>query len=122
MKRISKHQAGASAVGTIIFLAVIGYGIYVGIQYVPQFIESSSVDSILDSLEINQREEPADSVQDVESRIKRLLDVNEMKNMEDSFDVRQDGNSFIVEVSYERELNLLYEVKKMKYEKTITLN
>jgi hypothetical protein len=47
--------------------------------------------------------------------------VNEMNDMKDNFHVRQDGGKYIIEVSYERELNLGYEKKLMKFEKTLTL-
>ena len=44
-----------------------------------------------------------------------------MDDLRDSFKVTQDGEIYIVTVSYERELNLIYEKRPMKYEKTITL-
>jgi len=44
-----------------------------------------------------------------------------MNDMKDNFYVTQNGGTYTIEVSYERELNLGYEKKKMKYEKTRTL-
>ena len=37
------RQQGGSGIGFIIFLAIAAYGVYVGIQYVPQYIESAAV-------------------------------------------------------------------------------
>jgi hypothetical protein len=44
-----------------------------------------------------------------------------MDDLRDSFKVTQDGEVYIVKVSYERELNLIYERKLMPYERTLTL-
>lgn len=121
MSKMPGSRQGGSALTTILILVVAGYGVFIGIQYVPQLIESGSVDSILESVDSLQRIEPFTSVGTVEAKINGLLNINEMDNMKDNFNVRQEGNSFIVEVSYERELNLLYEKKKISYEKTLTL-
>ena len=45
MKKLPNQQKGASAIFTIILLAVLGYAVYIGIQYVPQAVESKSIDS-----------------------------------------------------------------------------
>ena len=49
MNKLPAQQKGASAIVTLIILALLAYGVYVGIQYVPQAIESKSVDSVLNS-------------------------------------------------------------------------
>lgn len=121
MSKMPGSRQGGSALTTILILVVAGYGVFIGIQYVPQLIESGSVDSILERVDSLQRIEPFTNVGTVEAKINGLLNINEMDNMKDNFNVRQEGNSFIVEVSYERELNLLYEKKKISYEKTLTL-
>jgi len=43
-------QRGASTIGLIIILAVIGVGAYIGLQYIPQFIECGTVDTILSNI------------------------------------------------------------------------
>ncbi len=114
-------QKGASAIGLIVMLAMLGYGIFVGFQYIPQFLESGTVDSILGSIEANHKASPAGSVNEIQNSIYRQLDVNQMNNMKDKFYVTQNGSTYTIEVSYERELNLGYKNKLIKYEKTLTL-
>ena len=46
MRNLPAKQQGASAIVTIIVLALLAYGVYLGLQYVPQAIESRSIDSI----------------------------------------------------------------------------
>ena len=120
MKKMSGKQRGGALV-TILVLAVLAYGVFVAIQYVPLRIESGSVDSILESMENSQQKAPANSVREVQDKITSLLSVNQRNDLKDSFNVRQNGNKFIITVKYERELNLLYEKKVLKYDKSLTL-
>jgi hypothetical protein len=117
-----RAQRGASAVGTVILLAIAAYGVYVGIQYAPQMIESSSVGSILNSIEHEHRAEPIRSAQALRAKVDNHLNVNQLNHLKDSFSVREFGNEYIIEVSYERELNLIYENRTVKYENSLTLH
>ena len=118
---IQRKQKGASVIGLIIMLAILGYGVYLGLQYIPLYVESGTVNSILDNIEANHKASPVRSVKELTEELNKLLNVNEMNDMKDNFHVRQNGAKYIIEVSYERELNLGYEKKLMKYEKTLTL-
>ena len=121
VKNMHDHQRGASALGTVIFLAALGYAVFVGLQYIPQKIENMSIDSILDSMHILQQQTPAGSVQAVEATIDRLLNTSELGELRGNFNVQQNGKTFVVTVSREWTLNLIYQEKLMKYEKTLTL-
>jgi Domain of unknown function (DUF4845) len=116
------RQRGASGVGTVILLAIVAYGVYVGIQYVPQLIEASSVDSILTSIEHDNRAEPIRSAQALRAKLDNHLSINQLTHLKDNFEVREWGSDYIIEVSYERELNLLFETKTIKYEDSLTLH
>jgi hypothetical protein len=45
-KKAATKQKGASAISVIIVLAIFGYAVFIGLQYIPQSIESGTVDSI----------------------------------------------------------------------------
>ena len=119
--KMQTRQQGGSAIGLIIFLAILGYGIFVGIQYVPQYIESSSVKSMLDTIVDKNKKERFGDIYAVKRAIDDLLYINQMEELEDSFKVRQYRGDITVTVSYERELNLLYETKLMLYESFVSL-
>jgi len=110
-------QAGASTIKTLIVLAVIGYAVYVGYQYVPQQAESKTIDAILNSLKGSR----VSSVQDIKDRIAAQLNVNNMDNLANQFTVRRQGDSFVVEMRYEHDLNLLFEHKTLVYDKKVTV-
>ena len=61
MINLPAKQKGASIIVTIIGLALLAYGVYIGIQYVPQVIESKAVSSIFTTIEKDQRMEPITS-------------------------------------------------------------
>ncbi len=116
-----KKHKGNSIIGLIIGLAIIGMAAFVGIQYVPQLIESQTVGSILDNVGNNHRANRFNDVNAVLRAIDKQLNVNEMNDLKESFVVIQNGSSFTITVSYERELDLGFEKKRMVYEKNITL-
>lgn len=121
MNGIKGFRSGGSAVFNILVLIVLAYGVFLGIQYVPQVIESRTIDSILNSIKLENQTDPADSVQAVESMIDKHLSVNDMTGMRDQFLVDYMDREYTIQVSYERELNLGFEEKTLKYEKTMAL-
>ena len=121
MNTSQRTQRGASAITLIIILAIIGAGTYIGLQYIPQYIECGTVDSILSNIEKAHEKTPVTSVKNIRSMIDKQLNMNSMDAMQDNFTVTQVDGTYIVKVSYERELNLIYEKKPIKYEKSLTL-
>jgi hypothetical protein len=121
MKSMQKPQQGLSGIGVIILLAIIGAGTYIGLQYIPQYIEAGTVDSILSNLEKAQEETPFSSTNAVRDMINKQLTLNQMDDLRDSFKITQDGEAYIVEVSFMRDLNLIYKKQPMPYEQTLTL-
>ena len=121
MTNTREKQQGASAIVILITLAVIGIGIFLGLQYIPQRIEAGTMDKLLSTIESEHAESPFRSKHDIESRIANQLNINEMNEMMGNFKVTEDGQRFVIKVNYDRELNLIYEKKIMPYEKTIVL-
>ena len=121
MNTCQRTQRGGSAIVPVIILAIIGFGAYIGIQYFPQYIESSTVDSILGSIEKANAKTHFNDVKGIQDIIDKQLNVNDMNDLKDNFKVKQDGEVYTVKVSYTRELNLIYTKKAVEYEKSITL-
>ncbi|NNK50541.1 MAG: DUF4845 domain-containing protein [Xanthomonadales bacterium] len=71
------RQQGLSAIGLIITLALIGYGAFVGIQYVPQYIEYATVTTILDNVVEQNKQERFSDPDAVKSAIKNQLYMNQ---------------------------------------------
>jgi len=115
------RQHGGSAIGLVIFLAILAYGIFVGIQYVPQYIESTTVDSILNNIAERNKTEPLGDITAIESAIDNQLYINQMTDLKDSFSVMPSKGDYVITVKYERALNLLYENKVITYEQSVTL-
>lgn len=122
MNRFPAQQKGASAFVNIIMLAILCFGVYVGIQYVPQLIESKAIDSILNTIDSTQKTTPINSVQTAEERLASLLQINEMNDMTDSYTVKNRNGRITITFSYDRELNLVFKKQPMHYEKRLILN
>ena len=114
-------QTGRSALATAILLAAMAYGIFIAIQYLPHKLESVSVNSVLESLASKQQTHPAPDVHSVEAALNRLLSINQLDELREDFQVQQSGDDFIVEVSYQRTINLLFDEKTLYYDQAITL-
>ena len=122
MNRFPAQQKGASAFVNIIMLAILCFGVYVAIQYVPQLIESKAIDSILQTIDSTQKTTPVNSVQTAEERLASLLQINEMNDMTDSYTVKKSNGKITIAFSYDRELNLVFKKQPMHYEKRMILN
>jgi hypothetical protein len=114
-------QRGASAIISIIILAIIGAGIYIGMQYIPLYVESSSVDSILNNIEKANNRTPVKSTKDIRDMIDRQLNMNQLDDLGKNFRISHTDGEYLIEVSYSRELNLIYKKEPLKYEKGIYL-
>ena len=122
MNPVQQRQRGASAIVSLILLAIIGAGVYIGLQFIPQYIQAGTVDSILENIEKAHRKSPVINADAIRGMINKQLNINQLDELKDSFKVTQDDEAYIVRVSYEWELNLIYEKKPMQYEKTIALD
>ena len=121
MNKLPLQQRGASAIGTIIMLVILGYGVFIGFQYVPQAIESRSIDSILKSVDSAHKSGSINSVQAAQEKVISLLQINELNDMTDGFTVKDRDGRITITFSYDRELNLLYKKQPMHYEKIVVL-
>jgi hypothetical protein len=121
MKALPAKQKGASAIFTIIVLALLAYGVYLGIQYAPQAIESRAIDSIFATVDKDHKMDPMQSADEARSKVAKMLQVNEMNDMAKNVKVKQIAGTITIKIKYERELNLGFKTKPMPYEKTLVL-
>mgnify|MGYP001816611981 CR=1 FL=1 len=121
MNSIQKRQRGASSLATIIVLALLGVAVYIGLQYIPQLIESGTVDGVLSDVKKAHALKPSSTLKDVQEMIAKSLYINQMEDMRKNFTVADSNDEFLVKVAYDRELNLIYTRKAIDYRKSLTL-
>jgi hypothetical protein len=112
---------GGSTIFNLVLLVAAAYGLYVGIQYAPQWLESRSVQSILDDLVEAQQTDPARSPQVVQAKVIRMLQVNDMNTLTDQFEVTGTKGSYVITFRYDRDLNLGYTTRTIHYEYSVRL-
>lgn len=121
MSAMQKRQQGASSFSIIIVLVLIGAGVYLALQYIPQLIESGTVDAILDDIKKTHAMKPVREVKDLNEMIGKSLDVNQMEDLRKDFTVSENEDEFLVDVAYTRELDLLVTRQQINYRKSLTL-
>jgi hypothetical protein len=121
MKIIAMRQTGGSVIVNLIILALVAYGLFVAIQYVPQWVEAKSIGTILDNMQSTQGSDPVRTVNGARDKVIRMLQINEMNDMTESFEVSRAGDDIVVTFSFDRELNLLYETRPIHFERSVRL-
>jgi len=120
MKIINTQQRGGSTIGLLIILALIGVAVFIGMQYIPQYMEAGKVDSILDSIE-EANTTTALTPEAVQVMIGKHLQINNMQELADAFVVKKQDGNVVLKVNFERQLNLIYEQRPMPYSRELVL-
>lgn len=120
--RTAGKQSGKSFIGNLVVFAAIAYGIFVGIQYIPQRLEAGTMRTVLDRVEQRHAATPIRDDRDLWTIVDKQLGVNEMRDMRPNFKSSWNGNTVTVTVDYSRELNLLFTTKTMEYHERVALN
>jgi len=119
MTYASTKQQGLGLL-TVIILLVLAGGIFFGIQYIPQYMEAGTVDSILESIEKEHKTSPTTKKM-VEGAIKKRLMVNDLRDLDKDFQVTEKDGKLIVTVHFERELNLIYKKMPVVFDRRLEL-
>lgn len=120
MKTVNAQQRGGSTVGLLIVLALIGLGVFFGMQYIPQYMEAGKVDSILDSI-AEANETTALTPDAATKMIGKHLQINNMQELADAFVVKKKDGKTVIMVNIDRELDLIYEKRPNPYSRDLVL-
>ena len=118
---VSHRNQEGSALSSLLIVAVLAYGVFIAIQYVPLHVESSTVDSVLSSIQGSHKAQPITNVQEAERKIDVLINVNEIRDMKEYFKVSDYRGEILIDVTYNRDLNLLFQTRTIRYEKSLVL-
>lgn len=117
----ARRQNGGSTIVTLMVLTIVGFGVYLGIQYVPQYVEARSIQSILDNMSTDQKTDPVSNAGEAREKVVRMLQINEMNGLTNSFKTTSKSGVIDIRFSYERELNLIYKIHPVRYEMSVQL-
>ena len=118
----SSKQLGKSLFGNLITIALIGLGVWVGIQFIPMKIKEGTMNTVLDKVEQRHHATPYQNEADVWAIIDKNLNINEMRDMRQYFRVQGNRGSYTVTVEYGQELNLVVTSWDMDYKNQLILN
>jgi len=116
-----RKQTGGSVFSLIVTLAIIAMGAFIGVQYIPQRLEFSTVESVLENIRQDHLARRVGSMQELQRSIDNQLNINEMNDLKKHFNVTYEGGLYLIKVSYERDLNLIYTTKQLHYNRSLAL-
>ena len=121
MQKMRKGQAGKSKVGNLFFFVALAYGIFLAFQYVPQRLEWATVQTILEQVQQQHYAYRVTTPEEAWKQIDKQLAVNDMKDMRENFEVTKPEQWVIIDVHYQRELNLIFTTMRPTFRQTIEL-
>ena len=120
--KLIKYQLGASLLGWMIIIGVIGVTAVLGVRLVPIYLESYTVSKILEDVALEFRSKKAPK-QQIWSSISKRLDVNSINDVKkEHFHYKRDKGKTVIALKYEARTKLvgnLDGVASFEYAQTI---
>ena len=101
--RSIRRQAGVTAIGWLIILALIGFFVLLALKMVPSYLEYLKVDSSLESLEKETLSSPAE----IRNLLDRRFDISYVYTITPKqVQIRNAGSYFLVSAKYDSRVHL----------------
>ncbi len=113
MNRLARHQRGVSIWLLLLFVIVLGFGGIFGLKLIPLYLEWFKVEkAVSGTLQAGVGEQ---SVRDIQATVIRRMDIDDVRrftklNFTEFFTITKRGNRVTIDVSYEAEEPLFYNV------------
>lgn len=105
--KLIKYQLGASLLGWMVIIGVAGVAVVLGMRLVPLYLESYTVDTILEDVALEYRNKRANKNQ-IWSSISKRLDVNSINDIKkENFFYKKDNGKTVISLKYEVRTNLV---------------
>jgi hypothetical protein len=98
-----REQRGATLLGTLVIVAIIGFGVYAGIRLFPLYMEFFAVSRALDQTAKEAKGE-ATSVQDLKVGLDRRWTIEDIKSINSTdVEIKRSGKGFRLHTAYRAE-------------------
>jgi uncharacterized protein DUF4845 len=95
------HQRGATVLGMVIIVGIVGFALYAGIRLVPLYLEYMAVARALDQTAKEHQGEPT-SPQELRTSLNRRWTVEDITSVEpNEIDIKKVGKGFRMRANYE---------------------
>lgn len=98
-----KHERGATFLGMLVIIAILGFGLYAGIRLVPMYLEYTKVARALEQVR-DEYSANATSPQIIRNSLERRWDVEDIKSISwKDVSIRKTSYGFEVRATYAAE-------------------
>jgi len=98
-----RRQRGATFLGMLLILAILGLGLYAGIRLTPLYLEYMEVSRAMEQVRTEFSGEPT-SAQAIRTALDRRWAIEDIKTvMPADFDIRREGEVFVMHALYRAE-------------------
>lgn len=114
-----KQQNGMSMMNVLMLLVVVAFLASAAFKIIPHYFDFMAVEKMIMAIE-GPAGESITSPADVYGHLSRGMEVNGIRdlNLQESFNIRQEGNDFFIKADYERRENLIKNIDLVvKFEK-----
>lgn len=111
-----KNEYGFSMIKLLIFLAIVGGGVFTGFKMFPVYNNAWKVQDVFDSI---ARDQASKSESEIRKRLPELLDIKYIEKGDlpqeffDNIEIKADGSRVVIDSSYHVTLWLLGPVSEM---------
>jgi hypothetical protein len=116
------HQRGATFLGIVTIVAILGFGLYGGIRLVPLYMEYMNVVRAMEQVSTEFSGQPTNA-NAIRTSLGRRWEVEDIKSLDPKdMDIRKEGNEFIMEAVYRAEAPFVANVSLVvDFDKTVSI-
>jgi hypothetical protein len=116
------RQRGATFIGMVTIIAILGFGLYAGIRLVPLYLEYMNVVRAMEQVSSEFSGQPTNA-NSLRVSLGRRWDVEDIKSIDPKeIDIHKEGNEFIMDAIYRAEAPFVANVSLVvDFEKTVSV-
>jgi len=116
------RQRGATFIGMVTIVAILGFGLYAGIRLVPLYLEYMNVVRSMDQVS-EEFSGQATNANAIRSALGKRWDIEDIKSLDaKDIDIHKEGNEFIMDAVYRAEAPFVANILLVvDFDKTVSI-
>lgn len=121
--RLMKRQRGATMIGTLVIVAILGLGLYSVIRLTPVYLEYFEIARAMQSVAKENKPEDTNPAQ-IHTALERHWEIEDIKSLDyKDVEVRKVGSGYELHAEYEARAPFIANVSwAIAFDKTVTMN
>lgn len=121
--RLRERQRGATLLGTLVIVAILGLGLYAIIRLTPVYLEYFEIVRAMEAVGKENKAEDINPAQ-IRSSLERRWEIEDIKSLDvKDIDVRKAGTGYELHAEYEGRAPFIANISwSIAFDKTVTIN